>query len=515
MYNQRMFSGTLLAFFLVLALPDYAVGQSSDESDGAFTLAENMTLDVSVKSLYNVTTFTIEPGATLTLINGQPGQSFDVHATGAVRIDGAIDAAGQNISFYSDTEIVLAGNIIAGELALNGPQGNVSTNGGSGLIAGGVILTNGGSICTTALAGTCDELILLPGSGATVLEPGGISLPVIESIILSISGYNQADLDALADFTEAPPSGAQNVFPLRGVIAHAVNFIRLSGPAAPPPVFHWQIATAGSFEPAVQVFDRELAGELSDTLEIPRGLLKPDTLYWIRYRNQIADVWSSWSSGKLIRTTSLDPEDIDSNGVADGYQVSGFADTNNNEVDDNAEGIRTVLENAGTSMVGITTGSGDVTAITTLPASIIPVEELSAGSLSYGLFAFSIEGLPVDVTSPASVSVIFYFPEALPADSRWYKFDEASETVLDYTDQVTFSGNTATVRLVDGGPGDSDGLVNGRIVDPGGPGVATGVGGSEGGGCALNVHRKYDGGLLFVLLVSGMSVVWRRKRRSG
>jgi len=42
------------------------------------------------------------------------------------------------------------------------------------------------------------------------------------------------------------------------------------------------------------------------------------------------------------------------------------------------------------------------------------------------------------------------------------------------------SGNTVVLTLVDGGAGDSDGVANGTIVDPGGPSVTASSGGGSG-----------------------------------
>jgi hypothetical protein len=63
-----------------------------------------------------------------------------------------------------------------------------------------------------------------------------------------------------------------------------------------------------------------------------------------------------------------------------------------------------------------------------------------------------------------------YFSDTVPQDSTWYKYDWVEETWRDFSDHVAISpdGKYLTLYLVDGGPGDADGIANGIIVDPSG-----------------------------------------------
>jgi uncharacterized protein (TIGR03382 family) len=65
-----------------------------------------------------------------------------------------------------------------------------------------------------------------------------------------------------------------------------------------------------------------------------------------------------------------------------------------------------------------------------------------------------------------------YLPEAAPALSGWYKFDEANGAVTDYSAYSSVENGHLVLSLVDGGSGDQDGVVNGVIIDPSGPAIA-------------------------------------------
>ncbi len=63
-----------------------------------------------------------------------------------------------------------------------------------------------------------------------------------------------------------------------------------------------------------------------------------------------------------------------------------------------------------------------------------------------------------------------------------------------------------TLTITDGGLGDDDLIVNGRISDDGGPGVTAGA------GSAASIPTLSEWALLmFALLMSGM--IWRQGRR--
>ena len=79
-------------------------------------------------------------------------------------------------------------------------------------------------------------------------------------------------------------------------------------------------------------------------------------------------------------------------------------------------------------------------------------------------------------------------------ESPWWKYDEVNGW-QDYSEHVVeYDGpnKSATIGVKNGGYGDADGVENGVIVDPSGPGSSTGGGeggggGGGGGGCFISI----------------------------
>jgi len=94
--------------------------------------------------------------------------------------------------------------------------------------------------------------------------------------------------------------------------------------------------------------------------------------------------------------------------------------------------------------------------------------------LGGGMLTFGIEGIApaqsvdVRITLHSGQHPTHYYKLGPTAQHpmEWYPFD------YDGTTGATFDGNTVTLHLVDGQRGDADLLVNGRIIDPGGPAFA-------------------------------------------
>jgi hypothetical protein len=72
------------------------------------------------------------------------------------------------------------------------------------------------------------------------------------------------------------------------------------------------------------------------------------------------------------------------------------------------------------------------------------------------------------VTPGGTITVNITFPSTISAGAKYYKVDDSG---FHEFSGASFSGNTVTLTLTDGGSGDRDGLANGVIDDPGG--VAT------------------------------------------
>lgn len=206
-------------------------------------------------------------------------------------------------------------------------------------------------------------------------------------------------------------------------------------------------------------------------LTVTYGILKKATNYWIRTRHRgLTGLYSDWSSPVVFTTVSTDPFDLDSDGNDDRYHVAGV-DTNGNGVDDQAEAIHALLDVSKTHTIGIKVNKGTIKNLSVMSKTNLPTDQVPNDQLPYEFFSFRVEGLPVDAFNPAMVTVTFSFPETLSPAMKWYKYDPATELLSDYTSNVEFGSKFAVVTLIDGGVGDADGVVNGTIVDPSGPGL--------------------------------------------
>lgn len=156
-------------------------------------------------------------------------------------------------------------------------------------------------------------------------------------------------------------------------------------------------------------------------------------------------------------------------------QIVDSIDTNNNGTDDKDEGICNIYDASKKTIVGIQSSQGVLRCFNTLSEDELMTAIKSDGqiaSIPYGLFNFRIEQLPTD-TVPTKVNITFYFENPLPVESQWYQYDKTTDTLEAYAGSVNAEGNQVTIQIIDGGPNDSDGVINGVIVNPSGPIIST------------------------------------------
>lgn len=126
---------------------------------------------------------------------------------------------------------------------------------------------------------------------------------------------------------------------------------------------------------------------------------------------------------------------------------------------DEAAGDSTETEDGDEIIVSTDDDSHTIRHLTTTPVD--PNNPPPAGlSFPHGLISFDI----ADVEPGACVDVTIQLPG--PAQEYW-KFQNGEWFQMD----ATFSGNSVTFQLCDGGVGDASGEANGYIIDPGGPAV--------------------------------------------
>lgn len=115
----------------------------------------------------------------------------------------------------------------------------------------------------------------------------------------------------------------------------------------------------------------------------------------------------------------------------------------------------------GTVSTGIT-GGGFVSGSTQFSA---PSNPPNGYSFPYDVISFS-----ASTTPGGTISVTLTYPNALPIGTKYWKL--ISGNWVDWTNNVTISGNTIVLTLTDGAFGDTNPTA-GLISDPSGPGVAS------------------------------------------
>ncbi|MCD6220236.1 DUF11 domain-containing protein [Candidatus Calescamantes bacterium] len=230
-------------------------------------------------------------------------------------------------------------------------------------------------------------------------------------------------------------------------------------------------------------------------LTIPDGILKPSGdsgHYLAKIILQDSSTTTAESNDLEFNTVSLEEtDDQDNNGVPDDEELS---DTEINQYfNEHPEADTALVEVASgdSNIIGMDIDKGKVTRVDSIDPDELP-DKPANYNFPYGLFTVRIEGLE----EGERVLITFILPEAY--FGSWYKYDEVNGW-YDYSDHVVeYNGpeKKVTIEVKDGGYGDADGVENGVIVDPSGPGSSTGGGeggggGGGGGGCFISTLGRH------------------------
>jgi hypothetical protein len=231
---------------------------------------------------------------------------------------------------------------------------------------------------------------------------------------------------------------------------------------------------------------------------VPHMVLKPNHKYYVRVR--FFDVYfasSNWS-GTVEFTTAFFIVDFNGNGIPDADEVDDSVDFNLDGIPDNfqLQIIKCIKAFDGSVTIGIEKVSSSVEEIESL--EVIDPDTISntvnkPADLIFGLVAYRLR-----VTTPGDTATIrIYFSGGIFASDVFYKYDTINGW-YDYSEHTTFNddGQSVTLELKDGGYGDSDGLANGVIVDPGG--IASGGSGSTYTGVSASTGDSGGGGGCFI-----------------
>ena len=229
----------------------------------------------------------------------------------------------------------------------------------------------------------------------------------------------------------------------------------------------WQISEQSNF--STRVVDIT-SNNYMTSFSVPHMVLKSNHKYYVRVR--FFDVYSTASnwSGTVEFTTAYFVIDINANGIADVDEVDDSVDFNLDGIPDNYQPqiIKCVKASDGSVSIGIEKASSSAEEIESL--EVIDPDTISdtinrPSDLIFGLFAYRLR-----VTNPGDIATIrIYFSGDIFSSDVFYKYDTINGW-YDYSEHTTFNddGQSITLEVKDGGFGDSDGLANGIIVDPGG-----------------------------------------------
>jgi pimeloyl-ACP methyl ester carboxylesterase len=107
---------------------------------------------------------------------------------------------------------------------------------------------------------------------------------------------------------------------------------------------------------------------------------------------------------------------------------------------------------------------GTIVCLSALNANSFPAN-VPVLEFPYGLFSFKI----TEISAGATVTVTITLPTDAPKGIEYWKYQQGKGWYQ--IPVLSQGGKVITFQLTDGGVGDSDGVANGIIVDPGGPAV--------------------------------------------
>jgi hypothetical protein len=239
----------------------------------------------------------------------------------------------------------------------------------------------------------------------------------------------------------------------------------------------YQIATSTNWDSDL-VFECDFTKQLTLTT-LGDLILDPETTYYWRVRFYDAhngpSEWSAVSRFTTIDNVAAGFYDDDGDGILDDQEVAEgdvapeFGDTSNMVVvgtKDKTNPQLSVLLSSDADIISLRSTDCD---------SVEVGSDANRPDILTGVISFKV-ALLNGVTS-ADVTVNLLTPA--PEDAVWYKY-HIENGWAPYAD-ATFSSDrkSVTIHLIDGGPGDDDGVQNGVIVDPSGLGYRSADSGSS------------------------------------
>ena len=265
----------------------------------------------------------------------------------------------------------------------------------------------------------------------------------------------------------------------------------------------WQVSTISDFSAMVL---STLSGTRLTSMTVPNGSLTWGKTYYWRVRfydnRSLGSLWSDTRSFTTVATTN----DQNGNGIPDDQEVGSGVDLNGNGIPDvNESDMKSLKTVVGGGQMGV---SRKIDPTVTAIGSIESIDPASVSNAARPYLPLGIMSMDLTVFNPANPGeVTVYFSQAAPANAKWYMYNSI-EGWLDFSTQATFSADRKSVRLKlkDWGYGDSDGLPNGKILDPGGFGIASWIKGTvtdASTGSKINDAEVKISGLILKSLLDG------------
>jgi hypothetical protein len=191
---------------------------------------------------------------------------------------------------------------------------------------------------------------------------------------------------------------------------------------------------------------------------VPALVLEPETIYYWRVK-QVATNGeeSAWSDGWSF-TTIADYDQKGEDGVLYVEPQGEPADASGEEI-----AIKETIGDAGIKIKAIRVSAGVVAkTIQDIDPNTIPDTANRPSSLPLGLLSIKLAVLEPG----AFVQVKVLFSSGAPEGAEWYSYN--NESGWHVYEGAVFSRNrkSVTLNFQDGGLGDTDGVVNGIIVNP-------------------------------------------------
>ena len=219
------------------------------------------------------------------------------------------------------------------------------------------------------------------------------------------------------------------------------------------------------------VLDIQTSSSLT-SLTVPKLVLEEGAAYFWRalFIDGDGDV-SEWSDYGNFSTETTEA-DLNANGIPDLQEVGRSADLDKDGVRDYRQPDIKSIKMQGTGrQIGVSIKGCPTALAIEAVESEDPQQPGSAASSKPGSMPFGLINFRIAVAKPGDPALVkLYFSQAVPASSKWYKYDSTAGRWYDFSTYAKFAADrfSVTLTLRDGGPGDADGVANGVIVDPGG-----------------------------------------------